>query len=470
MGTATYAWASITKAVKQADGTLMVYGPATDAGLDRDRQKMNQAWLDKAMPLWKAEGGNIREQHDKHRAVGVAAGLTRDADTGAHLLAAHVVDPIAVLKVENKVLTGFSIGVKEPVVDMTKADAPNGEIVGGKIIEVSLVDRPSNPRTTFTMVKADSADELEPVENPTIVESPDAGDSEADPDDEADGTKVDETDLNKFVSAKQRDKYASSGVAMDNGDFPIPDQGHLQSAIGHLGNYSGDKAAARRHIIARARTLGLTSMLPDDWNVAKADQLIAAMAAYTPDLAKYDEAADIAGAEQAMALIARLIVSEATELANGRMEEARDISILLDAHRALDYFRCREQTQAAQGDGISPSDVPDLTYADTTTPEGVSTIDTPDLVKAAVAEAIRGQEERAKGLESQVATLKAQMAAMPKPGGPALARTTQARTTPVIDQRDAQVQQLLVKAENTQDPVLRRGYRERARELLAVDA
>lgn len=75
----------------------------------------------------------------------------------------------------------------------------------------------------------------------------------------------------KFVSAADRRKDAKSGVAMPNGDFPIPDEGHLRSAVGHLGNYTGDKGAAKAHIITRARALGLTHLLPEDWNVAKED-------------------------------------------------------------------------------------------------------------------------------------------------------------------------------------------------------
>lgn len=71
--------------------------------------------------------------------------------------------------------------------------------------------------------------------------------------------------LRKFVSAGQRKQYADSGVAMPNGDFPIPDKGHLKSAVGHYGGYKGDKAAAKKHIIKRAKALGLTSLLPDDW-------------------------------------------------------------------------------------------------------------------------------------------------------------------------------------------------------------
>jgi hypothetical protein len=74
----------------------------------------------------------------------------------------------------------------------------------------------------------------------------------------------------KFVSAEARRKYAASGVAMSDGAFPIADEGHLKSAIGRLGNYKGSRGKAKRHIIKRAKALGLTHMLPKDWRVSKA--------------------------------------------------------------------------------------------------------------------------------------------------------------------------------------------------------
>jgi hypothetical protein len=77
--------------------------------------------------------------------------------------------------------------------------------------------------------------------------------------------------LFKYVSAAKRDEYAKSGVAMPNGDFPIPDEGHLKSAVGHWSTYTGDKAAAKAHIIKRAKALGLTNLLPDDWDGGSGD-------------------------------------------------------------------------------------------------------------------------------------------------------------------------------------------------------
>ena len=75
--------------------------------------------------------------------------------------------------------------------------------------------------------------------------------------------------LVKYVSAAERRKYAKSGVAMSTGAFPIPDEGHLRSAIGRLAEYQGDKAKAKAHIIKRGRALGLVHLLPKDWHVSK---------------------------------------------------------------------------------------------------------------------------------------------------------------------------------------------------------
>lgn len=60
MSATTYAWAPITKTVKEDDGTLLVYGPAASSALDRDHQRLDEGWLDQAMPRWLAEGGGVR--------------------------------------------------------------------------------------------------------------------------------------------------------------------------------------------------------------------------------------------------------------------------------------------------------------------------------------------------------------------------------------------------------------------------
>lgn len=149
-------YASIIKQEKQEDGTLKVYGKATDDSLDIDNQICDEDWLKRAMPDWFQSGGNVREQHSQ-----IAAGVATDYESKAdgHYITALVVDPVSVKKVETGVLKGFSIGIRGPrVIRDTKA--AGGRIVDGQIVEVSLVDRPANPNAKLMLAKAVESGEL----------------------------------------------------------------------------------------------------------------------------------------------------------------------------------------------------------------------------------------------------------------------------------------------------------------------
>jgi hypothetical protein len=150
MNDLTTSYFSIEKSDKQADGTLMVYGKATDDSVDIDQQICDAAWLDRAMPAWFKSGGNIREQHSS-----IAAGVAKEYESKAdgHYIMAHVVDPVSVKKVDAGVLRGFSIGIKSPRV-VRDQKAANGRIIDGQIVEVSLVDRPANPNCQLVLAKS----------------------------------------------------------------------------------------------------------------------------------------------------------------------------------------------------------------------------------------------------------------------------------------------------------------------------
>jgi hypothetical protein len=150
MNDLTTSYFSIEKSDKQADGTLMVYGKATDDSVDIDQQICDAAWLDRAMPAWFKSGGNIREQHSS-----IAAGVAKEYESkeDGHYIMAHVVDPVSVKKVDAGVLRGFSIGIKSPRV-VRDNKAANGRIVDGQIVEVSLVDRPANPNCQLVLAKS----------------------------------------------------------------------------------------------------------------------------------------------------------------------------------------------------------------------------------------------------------------------------------------------------------------------------
>jgi hypothetical protein len=55
-----------------------------------------------------------------------------------------------------------------------------------------------------------------------------------------------------------------------------------------------------------------------------------------------DEGPDIDGAEHVLQLIAKLIMSEASEMAAGAWDESCDIELLSEAATLIKYFRCRE--------------------------------------------------------------------------------------------------------------------------------
>lgn len=88
-----------------------------------------------------------------------------------------------------------------------------------------------------------------------------------------DATVSDVADEDPAVAAtfntEQRQKLAKSGAAMKGGGFPIRNRSDLKNAIQAFGR-AKDKAAAKAHIIKRAKALGLTSLLPEGWMAAKA--------------------------------------------------------------------------------------------------------------------------------------------------------------------------------------------------------
>ncbi|MFI1535573.1 hypothetical protein [Streptomyces anandii] len=549
MAELAFAWAPITKAEEQDDGTYMVYGPAASSHLDRDRQRLNPQWLDKAMPAWFDQGANVREQHDAKRAVGVGVGLVKgDGDSG-HMLASHIVDPVACLKVKHGVLKGYSVGIKNPQVKLGKADAPGGEVIGGDIVEVSIVDRPCNPTTLFEIAKADGAGGLEPVDGALVVEKTDAAAfgipedvyaqlpegvqtalttlasagasvaAEAAKSDDPilatsgilspsfliklDGPHISQDVIEGLVdervverlaelgkadlSAGGRRKAAASGAAMPDGSYPITSKADLRKAIRAVGRGNADHDAIRRHIIKRAKALGLEGMVPKDWNAngsvktaekaddtgdsavtddqaamtEKAEEILREVRALVPELAKADdttdagdggdgegddgdETEDITSANAAIACIAQLIIKEAESLAAGNLHEAYDIGLLLDAVNSLKWFTKREEMEQEANADMSLADKPTDGSAKADAPQPAATPQTPaspaeqapeapltkaavaELVKSAFAEASKPHQERIEALAGELTKATKtieELQALPAPGGPALTRT-----------------------------------------------
>lgn len=67
-------------------------------------------------------------------------------------------------------------------------------------------------------------------------------------------------------TADETRSMARAGTAMSDGSFPVPDAAHLEKAIHAVGRGTNNShAAIRKHIIQRARALGLSSKIPDSW-------------------------------------------------------------------------------------------------------------------------------------------------------------------------------------------------------------
>lgn len=139
----------LTKSYETDDG-LMVYGKAAGTGLDLDKQRFNAEYLAKAVPAW-FEWGNVREQHQQI-AAGVGCEL-EDKGNGEYWVKALIVDPVTIKKVKTKTLKGFSPGIRNGKIRKS-ATAPNGEIYDGDMIELSLVDRPSDPTNGVMICKS----------------------------------------------------------------------------------------------------------------------------------------------------------------------------------------------------------------------------------------------------------------------------------------------------------------------------
>ncbi len=63
---------------------------------------------------------------------------------------------------------------------------------------------------------------------------------------------------------ERREEYADRGLAMPDGSYPIRDIGDLKNAIQAFGR-AKNKPAVKRHIKKRAKSLGRTDLIPDNW-------------------------------------------------------------------------------------------------------------------------------------------------------------------------------------------------------------
>lgn len=91
-----------------------------------------------------------------------------------------------------------------------------------------------------------------------------------------------------------RKRMAGTGAAMEGGRYPIADEADLKKAIRAVGRGSGSHNAIRKHIISRAKSLGKSSLIPDNWNSdgSVKDSVSKEQEAGVPDTAVAKDAGD----------------------------------------------------------------------------------------------------------------------------------------------------------------------------------
>jgi hypothetical protein len=142
-------YGAIQKVEPQDDGTVRVHGIATSEAVDDHGETVRADAIRAAIPDYMRFPA-LREMHQLS-----AAGTTLEAEVGEDgttRIVAHVVDPVAVAKVKNRVYRGFSIGGQ-----VTQREPGNSKAITGLVLnEISLVDRPANPEAVFDCWKAAS--------------------------------------------------------------------------------------------------------------------------------------------------------------------------------------------------------------------------------------------------------------------------------------------------------------------------
>lgn len=87
---------------------------------------------------------------------------------------------------------------------------------------------------------------------------------------------VGESRVFESFSKAQREKMAEEGVAMKDGSFPIRNKSDLKKAIQSIGR-AKDEAKAKAWIKKRAKALGCSDMIPEEWSKKKINESYEAM-------------------------------------------------------------------------------------------------------------------------------------------------------------------------------------------------
>ena len=307
----------------------LVTGVATAETPDRSGEIFDYGSSKPYFEKWSAEAaaasggkslGAVRAMHGSV-AAGKLTDIAFDDDAKRVTVCAKIVDDDEWRKVQEGVYTGFSQGGRYV---KRWADPETGLIrYTAEPHEISLVDLPSVPDATFDVVKGGV------VERRGFASRAEPTDPDMNAENEAD----DDCDADKReFSAGERKKDAEEGVAMPDGSYPIRSPKDVENAVRDY-HRSGKKPDVKAHIIARAKTIGAESTLPEDWMEA-AD--------------KAAVSAGLLGAPHAPDALAKALTYAALKLDRATAENARLRKGLDDLTPALADMRKRIAALEAQ--------------------------------------------------------------------------------------------------------------------------
>jgi hypothetical protein len=146
----TSLYAPLSKVEKKSDGTLRIRGIASSETVDHDGEVILASAMKAAIPGFLAHGtGALREMHRSDGAAGTVDEVEFDDKTKMTKIVATVIDKAAIEKVVKGVYKGVSVGGK-----ILKRNEKNPKLIEQvSWVELSLVDRPSNPTSTFSIYK-----------------------------------------------------------------------------------------------------------------------------------------------------------------------------------------------------------------------------------------------------------------------------------------------------------------------------
>lgn len=297
-------YAEIAKMEAQDDGTVKVWGYASSEAVDSDGEIIAAEAMKAAIPDY-MKFGAVREMHGSN-AAGTAIEINVE-DDGRTFFGAHIVDPVAVMKVKTGVYKGFSIGGS-----VTARDELNkSQITGLKLTEISLVDRPANPDAVLTCFKAGK---------PKDEEEADKDDKPSDKSAEEESDKPKDGDKKPEAEDKD-DKGDKSGK--DDKEDDKEDETEKSASV----NLSESEIAILKAVLAKAEKPKDEPVTKSMWQVKSLADVLMSMKWLIEDAAydNIDEAVIAQIKESAGSLaesLKALTASEADKLVDGLAAKA----------------------------------------------------------------------------------------------------------------------------------------------------